>query len=191
VAYPTILVEAAFTVGGAFGTALILDSATVGILDTNTLSAEVWTDITAYALSFNTGRGASRADGPVLRFEAGHATVTLDNSDRRFDPTNLSGPYVAGGRTQVEPMRKVRISAVYDGTALPGVHRVRRLLGHRLPGLGHVDLRADRDGRHEGPLQLRPGGQRGRRRLRAVRGAGASCPRLGLLADPGPHHRRG
>lgn len=117
--YPIVVVEAAFTVGGAFGTALILDSGTKGILDTNTLSAEVWTDITAYALGFSTRRGASRAEGPVLRFEAGTMTITLDNSDRRFDPTNLSGPYVSGGRTQVEPMRKVRISAVYAGTLYP------------------------------------------------------------------------
>jgi hypothetical protein len=117
--YPTIVVEAAFTVGGAFGTALVLDSLSVGTLDTNTLSAEVWTDITAYVLGFNTRRGASRADGPILRFEAGQATLTLDNADRRFDPTNLSGPYVSGGVTQVTPMRKVRISAVHNGTLYP------------------------------------------------------------------------
>jgi hypothetical protein len=117
--YPTITVEAAFTVGGAFGTALILDDASLGLLDTGTLSAEVWSDITPYVLGFNTRRGASRADGPILRFEAGQATLTLDNSDRRFDPTNLSGPYVAGGLTQVTPMRKVRISAVHDGTSYP------------------------------------------------------------------------
>ncbi len=118
-AYPTVVVEAAFTVGGAFGTALVLDSVSVGVLDTNTLSAEVWTDITAYVLGFNTRRGASRAEGPILRFEAGTASITLDNSDRRFDPTNLSGPYVSGGATQVTPMRKVRISAVHNGTSYP------------------------------------------------------------------------
>ena len=117
--YPTLVLEAAFTVGGAFGTALILDSATKGIVDTNTVSAEVWTDVTAYALGLSTRRGASRAEGPVLRFEAGSATVTLDNSDRRFDPTNLSGPYVLAGVTQVTPMRKVRVSAVHGGTRYP------------------------------------------------------------------------
>lgn len=117
--YPTVVVEAAFTVGGKFGTALVLDSGSVGILDTNTISAEVWTDITQYALSFTTRRGASRADAPILRFEGGSCSITLDNSDRRFDPTNLSGPYVAGGATQVTPMRKVRISAVHLGTSYP------------------------------------------------------------------------
>ena len=118
-AYPTIRVEAAFTVGGAFGTALVLDNATTGKLDTGTLSAEVWTDITAYATAFSTRRGASRAEGPILRFEAGTCSVTLDNADRRFDPTNLSGPYVSAGKTQVTPMRSVRILATYNGTEYP------------------------------------------------------------------------
>jgi hypothetical protein len=119
VPYPTIRVEAAFTVGGAFGTALVLDNATTGLLDTGTLSAEVWTDITAYANSFSVRRGASRAEGPILRFEAGTCSISLDNADRRFDPTNLSGPYVSAGRTQVTPMRAVRIVATYNGTEYP------------------------------------------------------------------------
>jgi len=119
VVYPQITVEAAFTVGGAFGTALILDSATKGLLNTGTLSAEVWTDITAYARGFTVRRGATRAEGPVLRFEAGTASITLDNSDRRFDPTNLAGPYVSAGVTQVTPMRAVRITATYNGTTYP------------------------------------------------------------------------
>lgn len=118
-AYPTIRVEAAFTVGGAFGTALVLDNATTGKLDTGTLSAEVWTDITPYAIAFSTRRGASRAEGPILRFEAGTCQITLDNADRRFDPTNLAGPYVSGDRTQVTPMRSVRIVATYDGAEYP------------------------------------------------------------------------
>ncbi len=118
-AYPTIRVEAAFTVGGAFGTALVLDNATTGKLDTGTLSAEVWTDVTAYATAFSTRRGASRAEGPILRFEAGTCQVTLDNADRRFDPTNLAGPYVSAGKTQVTPMRAGRIVATYNGTDYP------------------------------------------------------------------------
>lgn len=117
--YPTITVEAAFTVGGAFGTALILDSATKGLLNTGTLSAEVWTDITAYARGFTVRRGATRAEGPVLRYEAGTCQITLDNSDRRFDPTNLSGPYVSAGVSQVTPMRAVRITATHGGTTYP------------------------------------------------------------------------
>jgi hypothetical protein len=113
VTFPTITVEATFTTGT---TGFILDTS---VLNTGTLSDEVWTDITAYVLGFNTRRGASRADGPILRFEAGQATITLDNSDRRFDPTNLSGPYVSAGITQVQPMRQIRITAAYAGTSHP------------------------------------------------------------------------
>jgi hypothetical protein len=110
---PTIKVEATFTVGT---TGFILDAS---LLDTGTLSDEVWTDITPYVLGFNSRRGASRADGPILRFEAGTCQITLDNSDRRFDPTNLSGPYVAAGITQVQPMRQIRVTAAYAGTSYP------------------------------------------------------------------------
>jgi len=118
-AYPQLLLEAAFTVGGTGGTTMLLDDATRGLLDTATLSAEVWTDITAYAYGLSVRRGASRAEGPVLRFEAGSMQVTLDNSDRRFDPTNMAGPYVGAGVSQVTPMRAVRVTASYGGTSYP------------------------------------------------------------------------
>jgi hypothetical protein len=78
-----------------------------------------WTDISQY---FDTGgggavsitRGSSRVESPVIRYDAGTCTIPLSNIDRRFDPTNLAGPYVAGGRTQVLPMVPVRVSATYQ-----------------------------------------------------------------------------
>lgn len=119
-AFPTVRIEAAFTVDGAFGTALVLDNPTTGVLNTATLSEEVWTDITAYAQSVDVRRGASRAESPILRFEAGVMTITLDNSDRRFDPSNTAGPYVTlGGISQVTPMRQVRVLADYMGLTYP------------------------------------------------------------------------
>lgn len=96
-----------------------MDSATKGLVDTGTLAAEVWTDVTAYCRGLSIRRGASRAEGPVLRFEAGSCSLTLDNSDRRFDPTHLTGPYVRAGVTDVKPMRGVRVTAVFDGTTYP------------------------------------------------------------------------
>lgn len=116
---PTLLIEGAF---GATGTSnlLELNDPTRGKLGTGTLGSglggSVYVDITPYARSFSTRRGATRADGPVLRYEAGTASVVLRNDDRRFDPTNLSGPYVSGGATQVQPMRSVRIRATWAGT---------------------------------------------------------------------------
>ncbi|WP_068925043.1 hypothetical protein [Planobispora rosea] len=55
-----------------------------------------WTDISAWTRGVSIRRGASRVDSPLLRYEAGTATIRLDNRDRRFDPTNLAGPYVSG-----------------------------------------------------------------------------------------------
>jgi len=39
----------------------------------------------------------------------------LNNSDGRFHPLNLDGPYAAGGVTQVRPMLPVRLRGTYDG----------------------------------------------------------------------------
>lgn len=59
-------------------------------------TSPTWTDISAWVRRVNIKRGSSRMDGPVLRYDAGTATLWLDNRDRRFDPENLAGPYVAG-----------------------------------------------------------------------------------------------
>lgn len=53
----------------------------------------VWTDVTPWFRGAKVARGSSKVDSPVLRYEAGTAEVRLDNRDRRFDPTNLGGPY--------------------------------------------------------------------------------------------------
>lgn len=114
-----LIVEVGFS-GPGTGTALHLDDEVRGLLDSATLAdAALWTDVTAWVTAVSTRRGATRADGPILRYEAGAATVTLRNEDRRFDPTNLSGPYTAAGVTQVEPMRAVRIRATWDGVTYP------------------------------------------------------------------------
>jgi hypothetical protein len=114
---PTVSVEVGFSVGANTGTYLHLDDSARGLLDTGTLAPdEVWTDITAYLHEGSTSRGSDRVTSPVMRYEAGSATIVLDDSDRRFDPDNLSGPYVSGGVTQVTAMRAVRVRATWDGT---------------------------------------------------------------------------
>ena len=77
-----------------------------------------WTDVTDYVLEGLTfRRGATRSQGPFWRYEAGSASIELDNVDGRFDPLNLSsGPYVSGGLSEIRPNLPVRISAVVDGT---------------------------------------------------------------------------
>lgn len=97
---PTLFIEAAFTADAiTSGTALVLDDPERGLLDTATLGsgAEIWEDITRYCSSVNIRQGSTRADSPILKYETGTATLTLRNEDRRFDPTNLDGPYVHTG----------------------------------------------------------------------------------------------
>lgn len=77
-----------------------------------------WTNITAYVRIGGGGqisitRGSSRVESPAIRYDPGTMSVPLGNADRRFDPTNLAGPYVAGGKTQVVPIVPVRVSATY------------------------------------------------------------------------------
>jgi hypothetical protein len=115
---PTLTLEVGFLAGASTGTYLTLDDAARGLLDTGTLAPDsLWTDLAAAVPVFSVQirRGSSRVDGPVVRYEAGTLTADLDNSDRRLDPTNLSGPYVSAGVTQVTPMRAVRVRATWAG----------------------------------------------------------------------------
>ena len=66
--YPQVIVECQFTDG-------------------------TWTDISPWVRGVTINRGCSRVESPIIRYDAGTATIRLDNRDRRFDPTNLAGPY--------------------------------------------------------------------------------------------------
>lgn len=61
--------------------------------------------------------GATSGDNPTLRYEAATAEIVLHDPEREFDPENLDGPYVAGGRSLVEAMVRVRLRAIWDGTS--------------------------------------------------------------------------
>ncbi|MGC5019007.1 carbohydrate binding domain-containing protein [Micromonospora sp. DT47] len=116
---PELIVEVGFT-APLTGTALHLNDQARGLLDHNTLGADdLFTDVSGWVTRFQTRRGATRTDSPLLRYEQGTATIVLRNDDRRFDPTNLAGPYVVAGRSQVEPMRAVRIRARINGVTYP------------------------------------------------------------------------
>ncbi len=80
----------------------------------------VWTDVTSYLTTpLSTTRGSNRVQSPIVRYQAGTATIRLKNGDRRFDPTNLAGPHVSGGKSQVTPMRPVRVRATWNSTTYP------------------------------------------------------------------------
>lgn len=56
-----------------------------------------FTDVSAYFRTATIKRGSSRVESPIIRYEPGTCELTLDNSDRRFDPTNADGPYTIPG----------------------------------------------------------------------------------------------
>ncbi|GAA1766259.1 hypothetical protein [Streptomonospora arabica] len=114
---PWLIVEAGFTATVTTGTTLHLDDPQRGILDTATLGGgEVWTDISEHVRSASTSRGSDRITTPVIAYDAGTGSVVLDNQNRLFDPTNLDGPFVASGLSQVSPMRRIRIRARWGST---------------------------------------------------------------------------
>ena len=104
-------------VGGNTGTRLVL---TVGPgLDTATLGdGAFFYDISTSVRTINTNRGRRRA---LERFGTGTATITLDNRDRSFDPTNTASPYYNAtvGVTGVVPSIPVVIRATWNGVTYP------------------------------------------------------------------------
>lgn len=143
---PTIIVEIAFATGAYDGlvayfdiakfgvsgfaasstppiapaSSLVLDDATRGKLDTGTLASDNangdWVDVTRFVRSISTRRGRNRWTD---RWQAGAATIVLDNRDRRFDPTNPLSPYIIAGETRVEPMRQIRVRALWNDAYFP------------------------------------------------------------------------
>lgn len=76
-----------------------------------------WTNVTSVGKrGISTKRGSDRVVSPVIQYEAGTATCYLDNTDRRFDPTNIDGPHGTGARSKVTPMKPLRIRAVWNST---------------------------------------------------------------------------
>jgi hypothetical protein len=113
---PTLEVLFAPSVVGAnTGDRLVLDVTDPG-LDTGTLGdGAFFYDISTSVRSISTNRGRRRA---LERFGTGTATITLDNRDRSFDPTNTASPYYNAtvGVTGVVPSIPVVIRATWDGT---------------------------------------------------------------------------
>lgn len=119
---PQIIVEAGLVPDSPVqgGTTLFLNDPVSGKLDTATLgTATGWTPISPWVLSFTVTRPSTRLQGPLWNYQAGTVSILLDNSDGRFDPDNLGGPYVTGGATTLAPMVPVRIRASFASVAYP------------------------------------------------------------------------
>lgn len=76
-------------------------------------TSATWTEIGTYCDRIAWKQGRAKF---LDRHQAGTLVVELDNSDRRFDPKNLSGPYVSGGVTQIEPMVQILVTLTHDAT---------------------------------------------------------------------------
>lgn len=103
---PVIKVELGLDLGYDDPTSFTLDDPIKGVLDgtTFTLGGPKFFDIANRLVSVNTNRGKSQA---LDRIDAGVSGITVDNSDRVFDPLYESGIYYG----QLIPRREVRISA--------------------------------------------------------------------------------
>lgn len=111
---PTVKVELGLNLGSRDPNAFVLDNATRGQLDNTsfTLSGDRFFDITDRLVTTSVRRGKNNA---LDRIDAGITSITVDNSDRRFDPLYAAGPYFG----QLVPRRSVRVSAndkpVFEG----------------------------------------------------------------------------
>jgi hypothetical protein len=88
-----------------------LDDAGLGVLDSNALDGSlVGDDLAEYVQEISISRGRS---DQLQTFNAGTATITLLNNDRRFDPINEDSPYwnPATNKSGVTPRRKVTIKS--------------------------------------------------------------------------------
>jgi hypothetical protein len=106
---PVLKVEIDFASGPSFTYPIILDSVTQGLLDINILGdvPQDVVDISAQVRKVATRRGRNRI---LANFEAGTATVTLNDPNSDFSPTNTSSPYYG----KLLPLRKIRIYAELD-----------------------------------------------------------------------------
>ena len=98
---PVTKVYIGFNLPAAGSNLFILDDPTQGLLNSvYVLGGDVLTDVTNYVASVSVDRGKSRE---LDRYTAGHASVTLHNDTRVFDPYNTASPYY----TQIVPRKPI------------------------------------------------------------------------------------
>jgi hypothetical protein len=103
---PAVKVELGLNLGDKDPYAFRLNDAIKGVLDGTsfTLGGERFFDITSRLVTAQIRRGKSQA---LDRIDAGVLSVTVDNSDRTFDPLYENGPYFG----QLIPRRSVRVTS--------------------------------------------------------------------------------
>ena len=108
---PTVNAFINFSTGPSFAQAMILGQ---GILGTNVLSdtAAVIVDVSNQVDSIKTQRGRSAL---VDQFQTGTLTLRIIDQNGDFNPQNPASPYYE----LLDPMRKVQITATYNGITYP------------------------------------------------------------------------
>jgi hypothetical protein len=103
---PDVKVELGLNLGQRDPFAFVLDDDPRGKLDSTefTLGGERFFDITDRLITCTVRRGKSQG---LDRIDAGVVAVTVDNSDRQFDPLYEAGPYFG----QLVPRRSLRVSS--------------------------------------------------------------------------------
>ena len=98
--------------------AFTIGSATLGVIGEDYIGGVFLVDITEFVTGISISRG--RTD-QLQQFNAGTVSITLNNSDRRFDPINESSPYynTVTGRMTLTPRKRVTIYSkgepLFDG----------------------------------------------------------------------------
>jgi hypothetical protein len=120
--WPALVTEAGLvtTSPSAPSGTFLLNDPVYGVLGTDTLGGGItWSDISRWVQNGSIVRAVSREEGVLYQYEAGTMSATLNNADNRFDPDNLSGPYVSAGASQLRSMVPVRQRAIYGGVSYP------------------------------------------------------------------------
>ena len=122
-AAPVLKVEIDLANGPSFSYPLILNNLSYGILDINTLGDQAANvvDISDMVMRCSTRRGRNRI---LANFEAGSATVTINDPNSDFNPQNASSIYYP----YLIPLRKIRIYA--EITVLSVVQEVNLFSGY-------------------------------------------------------------
>jgi hypothetical protein len=102
---PVVKVELGLNLGQSDPFSFVLDDAVKGVLDNTefTLGGDRFFDITDRLIGTTVSRGKNQS---LDRIDAGLASITVDNSDRHFDPLFPNGPYFG----QLIPRRTVRVT---------------------------------------------------------------------------------
>ena len=109
--FPVINAIINFSTGAGFASPMILDS---GVLGVNALAdtTSVTVDVSNQVDSIRTNRGRTALSDI---FQTGTMSLRIIDQNGDFNPMNTASPYY----TLLNPMRKVTITASYDGTTYP------------------------------------------------------------------------